>query len=118
VTKSQLQNWKPDKIDKRDGVTRPFISLSAGPGTTGKRIEVALGESVMTERAMSGNDRPPRRMLDLGIEAWIPMRPGGFVTFREPITVAQALSFEEAVRAVFRAAREEGILPPLAHDEL
>lgn len=112
VTASRFQNWKPDKRDRR---RTPRLTLSAGPGLVAKRVKVSLGESVFTEKTMSGG--PNRGMLDLKIQAWVPMR-GQIQVFDEPVTIAQALSFEEAVRAVFRAAREEGILPPVHFNEV
>jgi uncharacterized protein (DUF302 family) len=35
----------------------------------------------------------------------------GYQKIDAPITIEQALSFEEAVRAVFEAARQTGLLP-------
>lgn len=92
VTASRFVNWNT----KRDGPAP--LTLSAGPGVGAKRVDVRLGESVS------------RETVELTIEI-----PGG--TSRRLsalISPAQACSFEEAVRAVFRAAREEGILRPVS----
>jgi hypothetical protein len=118
VTISQRQNWIPDEMDKSDGRRTPPITLSAGPGVEARRVDVSLGQSYLTERVNSGDPKVPKRfMLNLGIKAWVGMR-GGYTGFNETVTLAQALSFEEAVRAVFRAAREEGILPRVHHDQV
>jgi hypothetical protein len=111
VTISRQQNWTPEEMDKRDGRRTPPITLSAGPGVEARRVDVSLGESYLNEQVNSGDPKVAARpMLNLGIKAWVGMR-GGYVGFKETVTIAQALSFEEAVRAVFRAAREEGVLP-------
>lgn len=115
VMQTQQHDWKAEKWEKRRSAP---ITLEAGPGPEDKRVKVALGESVMDEHIMWSRG-PSRQMLDLSIDFRVPMRPGGIVRInREPISLAQALSFEEAVRAVFRAAREKGILPPVSHNDL
>ncbi len=115
VMETRQHNWRPEKGETR---RTPPISLSAAPGLEHNRTKVSLEESVMNENVM-WNGRPARPMLNLSIEFRVPMRPGGVAKMdREPMSVSQALSFEEAVRAVFRAAREKGILPPVHHDEL
>ncbi len=65
------------------------------------RVTVTLGECAGGPG--EGQD------LDLGIEFACPML--GTQRAAGPITIEQALSFEEAVRAVFEAARQVGLLP-------
>lgn len=101
VTASRYQNWKLSPRDASRG-TLPKespLTLSAGPGLEDERVTVRLGQSLSLERP-----------LELQIEFCSPMR-GRRIKLSEPITLVQAYSFEEAVRAVFRAAREEGVLP-------
>lgn len=104
VTASHVRNWNPRgrKLMRKDA-TSP-LTISAGPGPEAKRVNVSLAESgqFMTDTVA---------MLDLSIGFHSAVR--GRVTLFGEMTVCQALSFEEAVRAVFEAAREEGVLPPL-----
>ena len=65
------------------------------------RTTVTLGECA--DGPAEGQD------LELGIEFACPML--GTQVARGPMTIEQALSFEEAVRAVFEAARQVGLLP-------
>jgi hypothetical protein len=119
VTKSQFINWK--RTDAAKAGPGP-VTLSAGPvviwlrkngsigqpgirrrevGDSRNRVTVALGECAGGPG--EGQD------LDLRIEFPCPMR--GTQVADGPITIEQALSFEEAVRAVFQSARELGLLP-------
>lgn len=66
------------------------------------RVTVSLGEC-------AGGGAGEEQDLDLGIEFACPMF--GTQKAAGPITIEQALSFEEAVRAVFEAARQVGLLP-------
>ncbi|MBA3341283.1 MAG: hypothetical protein H0W30_01325 [Gemmatimonadaceae bacterium] len=128
VTRSALLNWTEEMIETdadRDKVARkegPF-TLSAGPlveiydfhgfppitpeikrresGDPRNRATVTLGECAGGPG--EGQD------LTLGVEFACPMM--GTQRAYGPITIEQALSFEEAVRAVFEAARQTGLLP-------
>jgi len=96
VTASHRQNFRPDEFFK----TAP-ISLSAGPAVGPNRVRdrikvtVSQGYADPFRLQVEGADGPSAHVFDQGV------------------TLAQLYSFEEAVRAVFRAAREEGLLPPM-----
>jgi hypothetical protein len=49
--------------------------------------------------------------VDLDLKIAMPTGMRGLQIADGPISIAQALSFEEAVRAVFQAAREHGLIP-------
>lgn len=90
VTVCQIRNW-PDREHTNKGAPRTF---SAGPGDPINRAKISLGESIFGTSA-----------LELSI------RLSDKEEIRTTITIDQAHSIEEGLRAVFLAAREEGILP-------
>lgn len=61
------------------------------------------------EQAMLVGGPAEGQELDLRVEFPCPML--GTQVADGPITIEQALSFEESVRAVFQSAREHGLLP-------
>lgn len=102
VTRSAIVNWSTDiagsdaeirKLERNEG---PF-TLSGGP----REMTVSIGECAAGP--MNGHD------LEISVEFACPML--GRQRARGPITIEQALWFEEAVRAAFEAARQTGLLP-------
>jgi hypothetical protein len=106
VTESKPLDWPLlPSLDKSDAIGRPAsapITLAAGPADLdADRVQVSLGESWVTE----GNPTP----LEFRIEFACPMY--GRQRISAPITLGQAYSLEEAIRAVFSAARAKGLIP-------
>ena len=99
VTASRRQNWKPTPALERENAP---LSLSAGPGAEGDRIDVSIRESLFAEPEDSSR-------FGLEIDVYNPMK--GRQRISTYVSLEQLYSLEEAVRAVFRAAREEGIIP-------
>lgn len=98
VTRSQFLNYKlTDAATPGPGP----VTLSAGPGDPHNRVTVALGEVPCG----------PGDGQDLNLRIAFPCPMLGTQVADGPITLEQALSFEEAVRAVFQAAREHGLIP-------
>lgn len=97
VEVSQVREW-PELVSRGIATPRTF---SAGPGRESERVTIALAE----QPYQVDDDRS----LTLSIKFFTPMH--GWSEARGAITVAQAHSLEEGLRAVFLAAREEGLLP-------
>lgn len=99
VTQSHRQNFEPDEY-----VKKAPLSFSAAPAGSHAPGDYHTRSVEMTI-AQSGYLAP----FTLELKAYSP--PKGWQTFYQVVTLEQLYSFEEAVRAVFQAAREEGILP-------
>lgn len=97
VTASYTQNFTPDK-----DVKKAPLSLSAGSRTY-DRVQVTVGQGGY--------------LAQFGLEIEIGSGPKGWKVLEQCVTLKQLYAFEEAVRAVFRAAREEGILAPSKDDQ-
>lgn len=100
VTLSTYQNWGKGRSEREDGPSPR--KLQSGPGDPGNRMSVELSEDSRPFQ------RDPR---DYVLTISGRSRLQHIHDIRLHITLEQAYSFEESVRAVFQAAREEGILP-------
>lgn len=100
VTLSAYQNWGKGKSEREAGPSPRTVQ--SGPGDPANRMSVELSEDSRPFQ------RDPRDYV-LTISGRSPLQH--IHDIRLHITLEQAYSFEESVRAVFQAAREEGILP-------
>jgi hypothetical protein len=99
VTASRRQNWKRTSSMEREDAP---LTLSAAPGVVKDRIKVSIAESFFAD---------PLHDSRFGLEIEVCSGARGSHMINAGVSLEQLHSFEEAVRAVFQSAREEGILP-------